>query len=148
VSNGNRFHHVIANPPYFKRTASLKSTDLSREAALGEVTPLGKWIDIAARRLRPKGWLTLVHRPERLPDIMAALRGRLGSIALLPLQPRAARSPSLILLRARKDGRADFRLLPPMVLHQGDVHPADEAHYTAETGNILRNGAAIDAFER
>ncbi len=68
------------------------------------------WIDAATRRLRPGGWLTLIHEAARLPDLLAALDHRLGSLALLPLAPRAGRPATRVLLRARKGGRAP---LPP-----------------------------------
>ena len=138
------FHHVIANPPYFDREASLPSPGEAREAAMGEDTPLEIWADVAARRLRPKGWLSMIHRAERLPDLLSAVGARLGSLEVLPLAPRTGRAARLILLRARKDGRAPFRLHPPMTLHAGDRHTHDGEDYTAEITAVLRDGAALN----
>lgn len=140
------FHHVICNPPYFDRGASVSATDPKREAAMGEDTPLETWIDVAARRLRPKGWLTLIHRPERLSDLLAALSGRLGSTRVLPLVPRQDRDASLIVLQARKDGRADLRLLSPLILHRGTTHLSDAPDYTDQAAAILSRAAAISAL--
>lgn len=138
-----RFDHVIANPPYFDRTASTKAEDAGREVAMGEATPLEVWIDVAARRLAPKGYASFIHRAERLPDILSALRGRLGSIEVLPLQPREGRIAGLILIRARKGGRADFRLHAPVAMHQGSRHERDEESYTPRIRAVLRDGAAL-----
>lgn len=135
-----RFDHVIANPPYFRAGAHSPSVDAGRQVALGEVTPLSSWIDIAARRLAPKGYLHVIQRVDRLPDLLAACAGRIGSIEVLPLCPRVGRAADLMLLRGRKSGRAAFRLLAPAFVHQGDAERA----YSPEIEAILRHGAALD----
>ncbi|MGC9368633.1 MAG: tRNA1(Val) (adenine(37)-N6)-methyltransferase [Paracoccaceae bacterium] len=137
------FTHVIANPPYFRRDQSLAAQDAGRETALGEATPLAQWVDTAARRLAHRGRLTMIQRAERVPEMLSALDGRLGSVELLPLAPRAGRRAKLVLLRAVKGGRAPFALLPPVVLHEGAEHGADAEDYTAEIAAVLRRGAAF-----
>lgn len=137
------FDHVIANPPYFLRRHGTSASDSGREAALGEATPLAVWIDTAIRRLVPKGRLTLIQRAERLPALMAALDGRVGSAEVLPLSPRAGRAAKLVLLRAVKGGRGAFRLLPPLVLHEGAAHDGDRESYSPEIRAALRDAAPI-----
>lgn len=137
------FDHVFANPPYYQRDRSIAATDPGRETALGGDTPLSDWVDVAARRLAPKGHLTMIQRVERVPDLLAAVQARLGSIALCPLLPRKERAAKLVLLRARKDGRAAFRLLPGVVLHQGASHEADRPDYTPGIHNVLHEDAAF-----
>ena len=138
------FHHVILNPPYFRRDASWPSADAAREAAMGEAahTPLAEWLAIAARRVAPKGWVTAIHRAERLDDLLAGL-ACLGSVQIQPLVPRAGRSARLVLVRARKGGRAPLVLLSPLVMHEGAAHLADGEDYTAGLRAILRDGAPI-----
>ncbi|WP_163848978.1 methyltransferase [Pseudooceanicola aestuarii] len=138
-----RFDHVIANPPYFRRDASLSSVNHRREGAMGEKTPLAAWVDAAARRCRPRGLVTFINRAERLPDLMHAFAEALGSFELKPLIPRAGRAAQLVLLRGRKEGRAGFRLHDGMVLHRGARHTSDRSDYTDETQAILRNAAEL-----
>lgn len=139
------FHHVIANPPYFRRDDSHASPHAAREAAMGEQTPLSTWLNVASRRLRPRGWLTLIQRAERLPDIIAGLSG-LGSIAVQPLLPRTGRNTTLVLVRARKGGRAPFALHAPVVLHDGSRHLVDGEDYAPAISAVLRDGAAFPGF--
>jgi tRNA1(Val) A37 N6-methylase TrmN6 len=136
------FEHVMLNPPYFRRDASLPSSHGAREAAMGEETPLSDWLAVAARRLVPKGWLTLVHRAERLGDVLAGL-GTLGSVSILPLLPREGRPARLVLVRARKDGRAPLTLCAPLVMHSGPAHARDGEDYTPHLAAVLRDGAAL-----
>ncbi len=138
-----RFDHILANPPYFEPEHSSRAPNPGRETARAEQTPLSDWIETAARRLAPRGTLSLIQRIQRLPDLLAACSGRLGSVEILPLSARAGRAPHLLILRARKGGRAAFHLHAPLVLHHGAQHIRDQDSYTAEIAPILRQGAAL-----
>ncbi len=137
------FHHIIANPPYFDPSARIQAEDAGRERALAEQAPLGAWVAFAARRLRPRGYLHVIQRMVRLPDLIAAAEGRLGSIEVLPLAARVGRPPEHVIFRARKDGRAPFRLYYPVVIHYGANHLADAEDYSTEIASVLRNGQML-----
>lgn len=136
------FDHVLANPPYFLPSAPAAS-DPGRAAALREETPLAFWIDVALKRLKPGGWLTLIHLAERLPEILSGLDGRAGAVEVRPLQPRVGRAAGRVLIRARKGAKSPFRLLAPLVLHSGDRHESDGDDFSEGAQAILRDGAAL-----
>ncbi len=138
-----QFDHVLANPPYFDRTASTAAQDAGRDVAMGEDTPLRLWIEVAAKRLAPKGTATFIHRAERLPDLLSGMQDVLGSLQVLPLQARAGRDANLVVVRGVKGGRAAFRLHAPVRLHEGDKHTQDGESYTAQISAVLRDGAAL-----
>lgn len=138
-----RFAHVIANPPYFDRTRGTAAPDPLRETALGDSVPLDLWVETAARRTAPGGSVTFIQRAERLPELIAAMQTCLGSLALLPVVPRAGRAARLVLLRGRKGGRAAFCCRDSWILHSGGHHVRDGDDYTPETSLILREGAAL-----
>jgi tRNA1(Val) A37 N6-methylase TrmN6 len=140
------FDHVIMNPPYFDRAVGTESDDPGRDIALGGDTALADWLDVAARRLGPKGMLTLIQRIDRLPEVLAGLQGRLGSVEVLPLVARTGVPAEMFILQARKSGRAPFRFAPQLVLHEGIEHTADGKKYSADVTEILRNGAALGRF--
>ncbi|MEL6452208.1 MAG: methyltransferase [Pseudomonadota bacterium] len=137
------FDHVLANPPFFDRRSGHAARDMGREAARGRDTPLAAWIDAAARRLRHRGYLHMIHRAERLPDLLAGATGRLGSPEVWPICPRVGKAAELVIFRARKEGRAEFRLHAPIILHEGDRHHTDGESYTPEIKAVLREGAAL-----
>lgn len=140
-----QFDHVMANPPYFDRTASRPSTDPLREAAHGEVTPLRQWVRVAAKRLKPKGMAHFIHRAERLGDLIRALPDDLGSVEVLPIASRAGRAAERVILRARKNGRGAFKLHAPLIMHEGAHHQSDlDDDYTVTIRAVLRDGAALD----
>ncbi len=138
-----RFTHVIMNPPYFDRNAGTPATDTGRDIAFGGDTPLADWIAIGAKRVGPRGYLTIIQRIERLPEVLSALEGRLGAIVVRPIAGRAARAPELFLLQARQEGRAAFRMAPTLVMHEGDSHEGDRESYTVEVSAALRTGEKL-----
>jgi tRNA1(Val) A37 N6-methylase TrmN6 len=138
-----RFDHVIMNPPYFDRNAGNVSADSGRDVAMGGDTPLADWLEIGARRVGPKGYLTIIQRMERLPEVIDTLRGRLGAMVLLPIAGRDAKPPELFILRARQEGRAPFRMAPPLIMHEGAKHKEDVESYRRQVRDILRNAAAL-----
>lgn len=139
-----RFDHVIANPPYFDRSAGHAATDAGRETAMGEGTPLADWLKVASKRVAPKGYVTFIHRAERLADLLIALPKTLGSVQVQPFVPRAGRDANLILMRARHSGRAPLKLHAPILLHAGQSHVKDAEDYTAKIKSVLRDGAPLE----
>lgn len=139
-----QFDHVLANPPYYDRGASVRSDDPAREAAHGEDTPLAVWVKIAAKRLAPKGQLHFIHKVERLPEILGAMPSGIGSLEVLPVAARAGRAPDRVIVRGRKNGRADFVLHPVQVMHTGAEHGAPDDRYVPEVEAVLRHGAALE----
>lgn len=139
------FDHVIANPPYYA-PSSPAAVDAGRDTALRETAPASLWVDAGLRRLRSGGVFTMIHLAERLPALLGALEGR-ASAAVLPLCPRAGRAASRVIVQFRKGGRSPFRLLAPLVLHEGGAHDGDRESWTSEVNEILRAGAALNRFD-
>lgn len=137
------FDHVILNPPFFQASASLVSPVPAKDRAHRESAGLDTWLATALARLKPRGWLTIIHRSERLADILANLPGT-GAIEIKPLAARAGRDAKRVILRARKDVKTPLRLCPPLVLHSGKAHTSDGDDFSAEARAILRDGAAME----
>lgn len=139
-----QFDHVIANPPYFLRSKSISAQDIGRETALGEATPLSEWIRIAAKRCAPKGQVSMIHRVERLPEILVGFSTHLGSLQVQPLVARRGRIAQLVVVRGVKNGRADFRLMDGIKMHRGKAHVSDSENYTKTIRSVLRDGTALN----
>lgn len=141
------FDHVIANPPYYP-TGGTPSPDGLRARAMHKVLPLSDWVQAGAKRLLPGGWLTLICGADGLPEVLAGMAGKLGTVSVLPLAAREGRAPARLIIRARKGGRGAFRLLAPLVLHAGEAHDGDRDSYTPALRAVLRDGAPLVAYFR
>ena len=144
--SGQIHDHVFTNPPYFQRSVGTGARDAGRETAMGEAFALADWLEIATRRVRPGGTLTVIQRIERLPEVLCALDGRMGACQILPITARERQPAARFLLHAVKGRRTPFCLCPPLVMHRGAAHPGDREHYTHDVNNVLRNVAPIPGY--
>ena len=136
------FDHVIANPPYFD--GGTRAPDTGRSGARHEDTPLSAWIDAAFRRLKPGGGLTMIQRADRLDAVIAALAGRAGDIAILPVAARPGRDAGRVILFARKGARGPLRLLAPFIMHAAAAHLKDGEDLSPSAAEVLRDGMPIN----
>jgi len=114
-----RFDLVFSNPPYFEPGA-IARPGTGKAGAYLESLPLAAWLDAMLYGLRAKGTLVLVHRAAALAEIMAALNGRVGEIAVMPVHAHRGADAKRILVRARKGLRpGPVRLLSGIDLHDG-----------------------------
>lgn len=129
------FDRVMMNPPYLRAGAASPPPDPWKAAANVEgEAGLTDWVRFAAVLLKPRGTLTMVHRADRVDEILAALHGaRFGSLLLVPLWPKAGEEARRILLAAQKGGRSPARFAAGLVLHGPD------GAYSAQAQRILRD---------
>ncbi len=138
------FDHVFMNPPYYRAGAWSAAKAGDRARALGESATLDAWIDAATRRLKPGGWLCVIAKATRLADLIHTTDDRLGSLEIKPIAPRNGRAAELVITRFRKGGRADPVLFAPLILHLGQTHKQDAAHFTPLAEAIFRDGGNLE----
>ncbi|HYD30916.1 MAG TPA: methyltransferase [Azospirillaceae bacterium] len=133
------FDRVMANPPYLRPGAHTAPPVDGRAMAHGEgEARLADWIAAARRLLKNKGWFTIIHRADRLDEIVALLhRERFGSLILFPLWPRAGEEARRVVVSARKGGRGPATLAAGLTLHgEGNA-------YTPRAEAVLRDAAPL-----
>jgi tRNA1(Val) A37 N6-methylase TrmN6 len=129
------FDHVMANPPYLEAARADASPEAARAAANVEgEAGLDVWLSFMLRMVRPKGTITLIHRADRLDDILTLLAGQAGELTVFPIWPKQDRAAKRIIVRARKGIRTPMSLSPGLVMHEED------GAYTAAADEILRGG--------
>ncbi len=132
------FDAALANPPFFDDPAALRGPGLDKRGAWIADDGLGAWIAFLASAVREGGTITVIHRADRLADLLALLAAKTGSFQVRPIHPFADAPAKRVLIRAVKTGKAPLSLLPPLVLH-----PRDGAKHTAEAEAILRGEADL-----
>ncbi|MGE0154131.1 MAG: tRNA1(Val) (adenine(37)-N6)-methyltransferase [Reyranellaceae bacterium] len=132
------FHHVMTNPPHLAAEEGTPPPDPVKAVANVESTAtLAKWLGWSLLMLRSRGTLTIVHRADRLAEILACLNGKAGEIVVYPLWPGEGKAARRILVRARKSVSTPLRLAPGLVLHE------DGGGYTPQAEDVLRHAAAL-----
>jgi tRNA1(Val) A37 N6-methylase TrmN6 len=132
------FDAVMANPPFFDDAAALRSPAPEKRPAWIAEAGLSAWLAFLLKAVREGGSVTVIHRADRLADILGLLAPKAGSTQIRPIHPFAEVPAKRVLVRAVKTGKAPLRLLPPLVLHA-----RGETTWTAEAEALLRGETAL-----
>jgi len=132
------FDAALGNPPFFDDPAALRAPAPEKSGAWMADGGLAAWTAFCLKAVREGGTITLIHRADRLADLLALLAPKAGSFKIRPIAPFADAPAKRVIVRAIKTGKAPLVLLPPLVLHErgSTVHSA-----AAEA--ILRGDAAL-----
>lgn len=107
-----QFDLVISNPPYFAQ-GSGKSGGAFR---MEETCTLDQLCAIASRLLRNGGRFALVHRPERLAELMVALTAHhIEPKRLQLVQHSHSKAPSAVLVEGVRQGKPGLEVLATLV---------------------------------
>jgi tRNA1(Val) A37 N6-methylase TrmN6 len=132
TANLGVFDGVFVNPPFARDGEGRAPVEHRRYAHVTGVS-IDAWIAALADRLSGGAALTLIHRAEKLPELLAAFEGRLGGLEIIPMRPRAGEAAKRVIVRGRKGSRA------PLKLYAGlDIHDASGGKYASETDAILK----------
>lgn len=137
----NSFDQAMMNPPYFDGSTHPPSPDSVRAAARSELeggASLEDWVKFAHKVLKNGGRLTMINRTERLADILAAFKGKFGSVVICPLWPRRGEAAKRVIVMARKSKRSPLRILPGLVIHldEGNSYTPEASAVMADTGGL------------
>lgn len=132
------FDHVMSNPPFYEAGTVQSSPDAGKATAHAfDELVLDQWVRVACAMARPKGTVTFVHRADALPELLAAVQGRLGALVAFPLWSAKDQDATRIILQGTKGSRAPFALARGLVLHNTD------GGFTNAANGILREGAPL-----
>ena len=123
-----QFELVVSNPPYFAAGSGKQSPDAGRAAARGEtLCSLEDICRAAAYLCRTGGAFCLVHRAERLADILCLLRETgFEAKRLRTVSHSAEKEPSLVLIEARRGAAAGLKIMPPLFICGSDGRESAE----------------------
>lgn len=137
---GQSFDHVLSNPPYLEQTrADGRQVGNARRdtATIEQATSLPIWIEAMVAALKPKGRLTLIHRADRLDELLSEVRCYAGEIVVFPLWPKAGRPAKRVLVTARTGVAAPLRMAPGLILHEPSGTYTEAARAVLENGDPL-----------
>lgn len=124
-----KYDVVTCNPPYFKyKEGSLINQNKNKMIARHEVcTNLEEVIKISSYILKTNGTMALVHRPERLMEILFLMRKyNIEPKKMRFVYPKEDRDANMVLIEGSKNGKIGLRMLAPLIIYNNNGDYTEE----------------------
>lgn len=130
---------VFANPPYMKASSGkanlLDKKNIARHEVAGTIYDFCR---SAAKALKFGGSFTTVYRPDRLIDLIDAMRTEgLEPKRMTFVHANPTREPSMVLIEARKGGKCGLKLTRPLLIYKN----TDNKEYSDDMSYIMNEGS-------
>ena len=123
IYSGDTFDIITVNPPYFKNLdTSLKNKNNIKKIARHEETlNLSNLLKISSYLLKEKGNFYMVHRTERLIEIIEELKKyNLTPKCIQFIYPKKGLESKLFLIKAMKGAKDGLKIIDGMYIHNED----------------------------
>lgn len=123
------FDLITCNPPYFKYTdtSNVNLNDYKTLARHEIKLNIEQIMTISKYLLNNNGVIGIVHRPERLSDIVQAMRNNnIEPKRIQFVYPHENSEANIVLIEGRKNGRPGVKILPPLISHDPNGKYTDE----------------------
>lgn len=124
----NSFDAIVTNPPYKKLNTGLENEKEKKFISRHEVTAsLEDFIKTSFDLLKDKGTLYMVHRPERLAEIIYNLKkNKLEPKSLRFVHSNVNDEPKLVLIKAVKNAKEFLKIDKPLFVYDENGEYTDE----------------------
>ena len=124
----NSVNVVTSNPPYMNIGGGIINEYDAKAIARHEIyCNLDDIVKTASMLLKPKGKFYMVHRPNRLCDIICTLRKyKLEPKTIRFVQPYEDREPNMLLIESIKNGGSLLKVLPNLIIYNENQQYTDE----------------------
>ena len=123
IFNTETFDIITCNPPYFKnKEDSIINENIVKSIARHEIEmELEDVMLISKALLKNEGSLVLVHRTNRLIEIIELMRKHnIEPKRMRLIYPKINTESNLVLIDGRKNGKKGLKILPPLYIHNDD----------------------------
>lgn len=117
------FDIITCNPPYFaiKKDSKFNKNDYKTIARHEINLNLEEIFKIAKKILKNNGTIGLVHRPERLIDILITMRKyNIEPKKIRFVYPKKDKEANILLIEGKKNGNKGLKILSPLYSHNDD----------------------------
>ncbi len=135
---------IVSNPPYMKTDSGFSCDKEKKNVARHEVMgDIGEFLAAAKRNLKYGGAFLAVYRPDRLCDLLNAMRkAEIEPKRMTFVHASAGTESSMVLVEGKRGGKCGLFLTPPLLLYRDGTHREN----SAELNYILENGSFPPAY--
>lgn len=123
-----RFDAVTVNPPYKLNNSGILNPSDKLAIARHEIEcNLEDVIKVIRVMLKDNGRMYMVHRPERLADILTIMRKyKIEPKRIRMVHPNSKKAPNIVLVEGQRDGGSFLKWEPPLYVYDNDGNYTDE----------------------
>ncbi|HWR60914.1 MAG TPA: tRNA1(Val) (adenine(37)-N6)-methyltransferase [Clostridia bacterium] len=127
-----QFDCIVTNPPYVKKECGINNPSETKAIARFEIKcSLEELLKTARELLKPGGKLFMVHRTDRLADIIYEMRSSgIEPKRIRFVHPSVGKRPNLLLIEGARGGNKELRFMDPLYIHD------ESGNYTEEIYRI------------
>ena len=117
------FDLITCNPPYFKNNELSKKNDnnIKTIARHELMINLEEIIKLSRKLLKNNGSLVMVHRPERLSEIISImLDNNISPKRIQFIYPKDNKDSNMLIIEGTKNGNNSLKVLNPIIIHNED----------------------------
>lgn len=114
------FDVITCNPPFFKvsKQSNLNKSDYKTIARHEVKLNLDDIFKISKKLLKNNGYIAIVHRPERLLDILESMKKyNIEPKKIQFIYPKTNMEANILLVEGKKNGNKGLKILPPIYTH-------------------------------
>lgn len=114
------FDVITCNPPFFKvsEQSNLNKSDYKTIARHEVKLNLDNIFKISKKLLKNNGYVAIVHRPERLLDILESMKKyNIEPKKIQFIYPKINMESNILLVEGKKNGNKGLKILPPIYTH-------------------------------
>lgn len=132
----NSIDVVVTNPPYKENNSGLKNENKNKYISRHETTAkISDFLNISKYLLKDNGKVFMVHRPERLIDIIEAFRkNKIEPKRIRFVFSKKEENSKILLIEGTKNGKKFLKVEKPLIIYN------DNNHYTNEILKIYNKG--------
>ena len=123
------FDLITCNPPYFKLKESsiINDNDIKSVARHEIYINLDDIFKVARKILKNNGTIAIVHRTDRLIDIIDCMKkNNIEPKRLQLVYPKFNKESNIVLIEGAKNGKSSLKVLPPIYVHDEDGNYLEE----------------------
>jgi len=126
------FDVVVTNPPYMNKGGGIINLSDTKAISRHEILcTLEDVVKAAAKLLVPGGQFAMVHRPDRLADIIWLMRNySIEPKYIRFVHPSPYKKPNLILIKGSRQGRPQLKMMEPLYVYD------ENGRYSKEINEI------------
>lgn len=119
---------VTVNPPYKKKGSGIINETDTKTISRHEIScTLEDIIKESARILKSGGSLFMIHRTERLVDILSCMRKeKIEPKRMRFIHPKVSDAPNLVLIEGTRSGNAFLKIDPPLYVYKDGGEYTDD----------------------